>query len=225
MAVGGHSITASYNGSGGFTASGPAAAAVSVSPDATTAVVRSSVSSPVYGQAVTLTARVKAASPGAGTPTGTVRFYDGTMLLGSVPLVNGVAVLKTTALSVGGNAITVVYGGDSNFQGTTSAALALTERQDYTTTKLTSSSATAAHGTPVTFSVAVLPVAPGAGTPTGAVSFWDGATLLGTVNLSGGVAQLTYSFTVKGPHKIKAVYNGDADFLSSPSAVLTQTIT
>jgi hypothetical protein len=57
------------------------------------------------------------------------------------------------------------------------------------------------------------------------VSFWDGSTLLGTVNLSGGVAQLTWSFSVTGKHKIKAVYNGDADFLSGTSAVLTQTIT
>jgi hypothetical protein len=167
---------------------------------------------------------VKAASPGAGTPTGSVSFYDGPMLLGSSTLSNGVASFKTTALSVGPNSITVVYGGDNNFQGT-SAPLALTVNQDPTTTKLTSSSASAAHGKPVTLSAAVLPVAPGAGTPTGTVSFWDGSTLLGTVNLSGGVAQLTYSFAVVGRHKIKAVYNGDADFLVSTSAVLTQTVT
>jgi hypothetical protein len=117
-----------------------------------------------------------------------------------------------------------VYSGDGNF-GTTSAALALTERQDFTTTKLRSSSGTPANGTPVTLSAAVLPVAPGSGTPTGAVSFWAGATLLGTLNLSAGVAQLAYSVAVVGKHKVKAVYNGDADFLSSPSAGLTQTIT
>jgi hypothetical protein len=57
------------------------------------------------------------------------------------------------------------------------------------------------------------------------VSFWDGSTLLGTVNLSGGVAQLSFTFTVTGKHKIKAVYNGDANFLSSTSAALTETIT
>ena len=39
--------------------------------------------SPFSGQTVTLTATVAAASPGAGTPTGTVNFYnDGTTLLG-----------------------------------------------------------------------------------------------------------------------------------------------
>jgi hypothetical protein len=38
------------------------------------------------------------------------------------------------------------------------------------------------------------------------------------------VAQRTYNFSATGKHKIKAVYNGDADFLSSTSAVLTETI-
>jgi uncharacterized repeat protein (TIGR01451 family) len=225
LAVGGHTITATYNGTYSFTASGPATTAVSVSPDATTAVVTSSVASPVYGQAVTLKATVKAAAPGAGTPTGMVSFYDGATLLGSATLSNGMASLKTTALSVGANSITVVYSGDGNFLGTTSAALAVTVNQDATRTKLTSSSTTAAHGMPVTLTATVLAASPGSGAPTGTVSFWDGSTLLGTVNLSGGVAQLTWNFAVVGKHKIKAVYNGDADFLVSTSAVLTQTIT
>jgi hypothetical protein len=225
LAVGGHSITATYNGSGNFVASGPAVFAVTVSPDGTTAVVSSSVPNPVFGQAVTLQATVAASAPGSGKPTGTVSFYDGTVLLGTATLRNGVATLKTTALAVGGNSITVVYGGDGNFVGTTSAALAVTVSQDATTTKLSSSNATAVHGTPVTLTATVLSVKPGSGTPTGTVSFWDGSTLLGTVDLSGGVAQLTYSFTALGKHKIEAVYNGDADFLSSTSAALIETIT
>jgi hypothetical protein len=227
LAVGSHSITVKYNGSASFAASGPAASAleVDVIPDATNAVVSSSVSSPVYGQSVTLKATLKAASPGSGTPTGTVSFYDGSVLLGSATLSNGAASIKTTALSVGSNAITVVYSGNSNFVGTTSAVLSLTVSQDTTTTKLTSSSATAAHGTAVTLTATVLAAAPGSGVPTGTVSFWDGSTLLGTVSLSGGVAKLTYTFSVIGKHKITAVYNGDADFLSGTSAVLTETIT
>jgi hypothetical protein len=183
------------------------------------------VSSPVYGQAVTLKATLTAMSPGSGKPTGSVSFYDGTTFLGTAPLSSGVASLKTTALAVGGNSITVVYGGDGNFLGTTSAALSLTVRQDRTATMLTSSSASAQHGTAVTLTATVLAGVPGSGTPTGTVSFFDGSTLLNTVNLSGGVAQLSFSSTVLGKHKIKAVYNGDADFLSTTSAVLIETIT
>jgi hypothetical protein len=225
LAVAGHSIIAIFAGTVNFKASPSAPSAVTVSQDATTAVVNSSVSNPVYGQAVTLKATVTAAAPGSGKPTGNVSFYDGPTFLGTATLSKGVASLQPTALAVGGHAITVVYGGDSNFLGTTSAVRSLTVRQDHTTTTLTASSATAVHGTPVTFTATVLPVTPGSGTPTGTVSFWAGSKLLGTVNLSGGVAQLTHSFSVIGTHKIKAVYNGDADFVLSTSAVLTETIT
>jgi probable HAF family extracellular repeat protein len=152
--------------------------------------------------------------------------YEGTTLLGTATLSNGYASIQTTALPVGSNSITVVYGGDGNFVGTTSAALAITIKQASTTTELSASNATAANGTPMTLTATVLPERPGSGTPTGTVSFWDGSTLLGTVNLNdGGVAKLTYKFSVIGKHKITAVYNGDANFLTGTSAVLTETIT
>jgi hypothetical protein len=48
--------------------------------------------------------------------------------------------------------------------------------------------------------------------------------LLGTMTLSGGVAKLTCTFALPGVYKIKAVYNGDSDFLSRTSSVLTQII-
>ncbi|MDV9203194.1 Ig-like domain-containing protein, partial [Streptomyces sp. Wh19] len=60
-------------------------------------------------------------------------------------------------------------------------------------------------------------MAPGAGTPTGTVDFFDGATLLGTGTLSGGVATFTTSTLAIGTHPLTAVYNGDANFTSSTS--------
>jgi hypothetical protein len=225
LALGNHAITAYYSDNPSFVSSNSSPASpVTVSQDGTRAVVTSSVSNPVSGQSVTLTAKVTAASPGSGTPTGMVTFYDGTTALGSATLSNGVASIKTTALSAGSNSITVVYGGNNNFLGTTSAALGLTVNQDRTTTKLTSSTSTAVHGSAVTLTATVLPVAPGSGTPTQTVSFWDGSVLLGTVGLSNGVATLSYLFSLPGTYKIKAVYNGDPDFLSSTSSVLTETI-
>jgi hypothetical protein len=182
------------------------------------------VSNPVFGQSVTLTAKVTAAAPGSGTPTGTVAFYDGTIKLGTGTLCNGVATLTTTALHVGSNALTVVYGGDGNFLASTSGTLALTVNKDGTTTNLTSSNPSSLFGQAVTFTATVLPVAPGCGTPTGTVTFLDGTVVLGTVSLSNGVAKLTVSTLARGKHSIKAVYNGDPDFLSSTSAVLTQTV-
>jgi Bacterial Ig-like domain (group 3) len=71
---------------------------VTVGQDGTTAVVTSSVSKPVYGQSVTLTAKVTASAPGSGTPTGMVTFYDGITSLGTATLKNGAASINTTPL-------------------------------------------------------------------------------------------------------------------------------
>jgi hypothetical protein len=65
-------------------------------------------------QSVTLTAQV--ASTTAGTPTGTVSFYDGGTLLGTAMLVNGTATYSATALSAGAQHIlSASYNGDVNF--------------------------------------------------------------------------------------------------------------
>jgi predicted outer membrane repeat protein len=61
------------------------------------------------------------------TPTGTVSFYDGTTLLGTVTLnASGVASLTTSDLNAGTNTITAVYSGDTNFGGGTSTAIIIT---------------------------------------------------------------------------------------------------
>jgi len=88
--------------------------------------VVSSLNPSVFGQSVTFTATVSAVSPGAGTPSGTVTFKDGTTTLGTGTLSGGVATLATSALSLGAHSITAVYGGDSNFNGSASSALTQT---------------------------------------------------------------------------------------------------
>jgi hypothetical protein len=79
--------------------------------------------------AVTFTATVS--SP-AGTPSGSVRFYDGTTLLGSaVTLSQGVATYTTSSFAAGSHSITAAYGGDSNFSARTSSAVSETV-EDFT---------------------------------------------------------------------------------------------
>jgi hypothetical protein len=83
---------------------------------ASTTVVTSSVNPAILHQAVTFTASVH--STGSGTPTGTVQFQvDGVNVGGPVTLTNGSAKLTTAALTVGPHTVTAVYGGDSNFLG------------------------------------------------------------------------------------------------------------
>jgi parallel beta-helix repeat protein len=76
---------------------------------------------PAAGKVVTLTATLSTLAPGVGIPQGTVTFRDGTKVLGQVRLSStGVAVLQTTALSAGSHSLTAVWGGDSNYKGSTS---------------------------------------------------------------------------------------------------------
>ena len=95
--------------------------------------------------------------------------------------------------------------------------------QTATAVTLTSSNASSFAGQAVTFTATVKPT--GLGTATGTVSFFDGATLIGSaVPLVAGVATITTSSLAAGTHSITAVYSGDANFTGSTSAVLTQIV-
>src|SRR5207248_619427 len=90
-------------------------------------------------------------------------------------------------------------------------------------TTLISSLNPSALGKAVTFTATVKP-ASGSGTPTGTVTFNDGATVLGPGTLSSGTATFTTSGLGAGVHSITAVYGGDANFAGSTSPVLMQTV-
>src|SRR5262249_54442419 len=119
---------------------------------ASTTGVTSGTNPSVFGQSVTFTATVAAGAPATGTPTGTVTFRDGTTNLGTGTLnASGVATFSTSALAVGSHAISVVYGGDTKFTTSTSAAIPQTVNQATTTTTLTASLNPSVFGQSVTF--------------------------------------------------------------------------
>jgi large repetitive protein len=90
-----------------------------------------------------------------------------------------------------------------------------------TTTTLTSSASSIPSGASVTFTATVT-----GASPTGTVTFKNGATTLGTGSLSGGVATFTTTALVTiGTDSITAVYPGDANNLPSTSQALTETVT
>ena len=98
---------------------------LTVKPADTTSSVMSSLNPSTYGQTVTFTSTVSVNSPGAGTPTGTVTFYDGaTVISGVIALSGGTANYMTTAtqLAAGNHSITAVYSGDGKFNATGSDA-------------------------------------------------------------------------------------------------------
>jgi fibronectin type 3 domain-containing protein len=120
LTLGTSSLTAVYNGNPNFLASSSAPISQTVNVDGTTTAVKASANPAVVGQTVTLTAVVRAASPGSGTPTGTATFKDFGTTLGTATLVSGQASFTTASLAVGNHAITASYGGDVHFTASTS---------------------------------------------------------------------------------------------------------
>ncbi len=78
LTTGSNSITAVYSGDTNFTASTSAAVTVTVAQASSTTTVTASPNPSLVGQTVTLLATVTAVSPGAGTPSGSVQFFNGT---------------------------------------------------------------------------------------------------------------------------------------------------
>jgi hypothetical protein len=91
-----------------------------VDKNSTTTALSSSPNPSAYRQAVTFTATVTSAGP---TPTGKVKFMDGTTTLNSVTLSGGVATLTTSKLAVGTHPITAQYSGDADNNKSTSSVL------------------------------------------------------------------------------------------------------
>ena len=189
----------------------------------TTVGLTASANPSTFGQALTLTATV---SGSAGTPTGTVEFDDGTTILGTTTLSGGQATFDASALAAGTHAITATYYGDDADADSTSATLNLTVQQATTTTTLTSGINQSDTGQAVTFTAEVDGQFGGA--PTGTVTFMSGATTLGTAILSpggnGSQATLTVSTLLPGTTAVTAVYSGDANFTTSSSTALNQSV-
>jgi hypothetical protein len=124
LSAGTHSITAVYSGDSNYNGSTSPALSQKVNKANTSTTVISSLNPSVRGQSMTFTATVTATTPGSGTPTGTVTFKDGQTTLGTRTLNGlGVATYTTTSLSRGTHSITAIYGGNSNYNGSTSPAL------------------------------------------------------------------------------------------------------
>ncbi len=163
---------------------------------------------------MTLTATV---TPGA---TGTVTFHDAATSLGTGTISSGVATLTTSSLAAGTHSITAQYGGDSNYNGSTSAALTQTVNMTASTVALASSLNPSTFGASVIFTATVT-----AGSnrnrhlPGTARRFtrcrersqqWHGHP--GEHTLAGGT------------HPIIAVYSGDTNYNGATSSVLTQVV-
>jgi hypothetical protein len=224
LSVGSHEVAAAYSGDTSFT--GSTGAGTQIVNQGSTATTVASVPSPsVFGQAITITASVAPVAPAAGHPTGTVTFTiaNGPTLTGTVDG-SGVASVTTSALSAGSHSVTAAYSGDASFTASTGTTTQ-TVNPAATVLALASTPNPSVYGQTATFTASVTAVAPGAGVPSGTVTFTiaNGPVLTGTLDAS-GVATVTTSALSAGSHAITAAYSGSDNF-SASTATGTQTVT
>ena len=206
--AGSHSLTAKYSGDANYQASTSAAYTQVVNGSTIptdTLKLTVSASTAVFGQHVVLFAQL---SGNVSTPpTGTVTFLDASTILGTGTFSQSSAHIVVT-LAVGLHQISASWPGDSNWPAAQSVVVKVTVNRAATVTTLTN------FGTVWTVEVIALP--PGEGTPTGSVLFVDTVTqaVLATANLSAGSATVTLS-SVANP--VEAVYSGDTNFQASTS--------
>jgi hypothetical protein len=225
LAAGKYSLTAKYAGNANSLASTSTAVSVTVSapPQSTTTSLAVSPGAVTVGQAVALTATVH--STGATVPAGSVTFFNGKTVLGTVALnASGAATLSTASLAVGAYSFSAEYTGNESFSISTSPAVSLSVRAQATTTGLVASPNPVVAGQALTLTATVK----GASTvtPAGTVIFMNGATELGTATLNAsGVATLSTATLASGKYTLMAAYAGNASSVSSKSALVSVTVT
>jgi hypothetical protein len=223
LALGNHSVTATYVGDGNFATSTSPSVSFVVRPVllATTTTSAVSPGSSVYGQAVELTANVAAAGGGA-TPTGSVTFTDGGTTLGVATLDGSGAVsMDLTTLAVGAHSIVATYSGDDTYRVSSASPKNVSVAKADVEVQLDSSDTTTISGESVNFTAAVTPVAPGGGTPVGTVQLKvDGTEVGDPVDLTGGSAVFPpVTSLLAGNHTVAAVYSGSTDFEDGSDSV------
>ena len=221
LAVGTHTIQATYiDPSGGYGGSSDTEDQT-VNAAQTTTTITSSVNPSFPGQQVTFTATVAPAAAGSTVvPTGSVTFkIDG----GGDTVVGlnaaGQASFSTSTLSLGQHTITADYVSDSaNFSNSSGSATQAVSPVT-TTTALGSSANPSFPSQAVTFTATVSHTVTGAGVPTGSVRFkidGGGDTVVG-LNAAGQASFSTSTLSL-GQHTITADYTSNSIVFANSSA-------
>ncbi len=220
--VGTHTLTATYPGDFNFapSTSNTITETITGPPSATVLSVSPNPALPL--QPITMSATVSSAYT---TPAGTITFMTGGKTLATATVAaNGTASATISTLGAGTYSITAVYGGSTEYAGSTSNAVLEVVNGAPTTTALTSAPNPSNFGQTVTLTATV--AAPqSTTTPTGTVTFMDGATSLGSAALSSSdVADFSTSSLVAGSHDITAVFGGSTNDNQSTSNTVVQIV-
>jgi hypothetical protein len=175
-----------------------------------------------YNQTVNLNATVS-----GGTPTGTVEFRDGAIVLASIPLDGSFQANTVLTLPAGNYSIVAYYLGDANHLPSSSAVKLVNVVQATTTLQLQSSANPSVYGQNLTFTATLSVQAPGGGTPPGNIQFFDNGSLVAIRSLTAGVAEyqvdnLTHNLGVA--HPITAVYSDTTNYIGSSAGPVNQIV-
>ncbi len=212
VVAGGMSLIATYALDGGFDGSESGVVVHPIEKAATIFVGSSHAFAGVVGESIQFAApaTIPVASPGSGSPTGTVTFSNGpsqclAALGGSCSLVFD---------SAGTYDVFAVYNGDANYlESSDPTPLEVVIGKAATALVVAGHTDAGSVGAPVSFPApeVVSVLSPGAGTPTGTVTFNEGANTC-TASLGDSC---TIIFSTPGVHLVTATYDGDENFLPS----------
>lgn len=170
---------------------------------------------PASGQSrVTLTAVL---TSNQMVPTGTITFLDGNTVLGTSSINgSGIASFSTSFLFVGTHNLTASYGGDFNFDDSTSNSTTEVITGPPTTTVLNAVVPNPAR--PLQAITMTATVSSTYTVPTGNLTFMAGANALATVPVGGNGAGIATVSTLRaGTYSITAVYGGSTQYAASTS--------
>ncbi len=164
----------------------------------------------VTGQNTTATAHVKVVAGTAGSAGGTVQFAVDGAKVGTPVSVgsDGRAISPALGAGLGSHQVSATYvpGNTVTYLGSTGhAALTVTAANTTTEVSVTASA----------ISATVKPVAPGAGTPGGQVTFYVDGAKVGSAALQHGTAKLAHVVPADKTHAVSAAYAGGTGFNAS----------
>ena len=215
LPVGSTGVRATYSGDARFLASTSNTLLQEVGRASTETQLAEPAPPVLYGDVVTLTARVTAT--GLFTPAGQLTLSGVAGALVTATLDAGGAVTLTTAsLPAGQQVLTATYVGNSNFLASHSLPVTQTVLPVTATTTLTVTPAALGYGQAALFTATV--AGPGNLVPTGAVTLRadSGEALTVTLNAA-GIATTTLAFLPQGRRVLTATYTGDPNHRAGES--------
>jgi hypothetical protein len=220
LGLGVHEMTAYYAGDQNFAPGFSNVLEVDIVNLAqSTTTIMPSATSIAYGTLITFSSTVTGTG---GTPTGMVTFLDGVNVIDTETLVGGSAMSVPVVLSGGTHAVIAEYSGDNIFGGGFSFPALITVSEFSSSIAVFSNANPSNYGGSITFSAAI--TVPAGGVATGTITFYDGATVIGTSGVSVNSGSLMVSTLTAGNHNITAQYSGDSNFSLSTSPILVQVV-